>query len=415
MRAIFIAVGSEMLDLPLLDTNSIYAARKLIANGIPVDLKIIARDNLDQLSWLIKKSVQRCQVLFISGGLGPTQDDLTREAVANALKKELIYNEQILEDIKQFFKIRQKQMPEVNSRQAFVLEGAEVIPNNLGTAPGQYLKIEGCQLFLLPGPPEEFQALFDFAFDHYLKQQIKFNIRSRSLYLAGIGESEVEQIAGSVYGQKKNPLTTILAREGIIELHLLARAKNEDDQILEEKLEEIVAQLRPKLQDHLFSEDEASLAAVVCRQLADRKFTLSCAESCTGGMLAAEIVSVPNASAVFKGGVVAYSNDFKAEALSVSEETLKRYGAVSANVCEEMAVNILQKSNSSLAIAITGIAGPQGGTEDKPVGLVFITLAAENKLATHKHNFSGNRQMIRKRSVNYALFYLWKYLKNLDF
>ena len=409
MRAIFIAVGSELLDLDRVDTNSTYVARRLREKGILMDMKVVVGDHMDNLAWIVKKACQRAQLVILSGGLGPTEDDITREAVATALKKELAFREDIAADLEKIFQRRGMTMPQINARQAFVIEGCEVIANPAGTAPGLFFDSGDCKVLLLPGPPNELMPMFEAVYEKHIAPASNYYIYSRTFRLTGISESEADSRCADVYRKYRNPVTTILASPGMIELHFLGRSRNSVDEA-RRLTEELAAKVRERLADFIFAEKDVSLPEVVVEALRNRGFTLAVAESCTGGGLGNLVTSVAGSSEVFLGGVIAYANSLKTGLLGVKEETLKRHGAVSERTAAEMAAGARSLCRSSLGLSVTGIAGPGGDNPKKPVGLVYMHLSAENHEQGIRQIFSGSREVIKTRSEYYALNLVREYL-----
>ncbi len=409
MRAIFIAVGSELLDLDRVDTNSIYVARRLREKGILMDMKVVVGDHMDNLSWIVKKACQRSQLVILSGGLGPTEDDITREAVATALKKELVFREEIVSELQGIFKRRGMDMPEINARQAFVIEGAEVIPNPVGTAPGLYCEEGGCKVLLLPGPPNELIPIFEAVFEKHLAPASNYFIYSRTFKLTGISESEADSRCADIYRRYRNPVTTILASPGMIEFHFLGRSRNSDEEA-RRLTDELAEKVRERLKDFIFAEKEISLPEVVVEGLKARGLSLAVAESCTGGGLGNQVTSVPGSSEVFLGGVIAYANSVKTGLLGVREETLKRHGAVSEATAAEMAAGVRKLCGAAIGLSVTGIAGPGGDNPKKPLGLVYMHLSAENCEQGMRQIFTGNREVVKLRSEYYALNLVREYL-----
>lgn len=412
MRAIFIAVGSELLDLDRTDTNSLYVARRLREKGILMDMKVVVGDHMDNLAWIVKKACQRAQLVILSGGLGPTEDDITREAVATALKKNLVFREEIVADLEKIFRRRGMTMPEINARQAFVIEGAEVIANPAGTAPGLYVDAGNCKVLLLPGPPNEMIPIFESVFEKYLAPVANYHIYTRSFKLTGISESETDARCSDIYRKYRNPVTTILASPGVIELHFLGRSKNSDEEA-RRLTDELADKVRERLEDFIFAEKNISLPEVIVQELKDRKLTLAAAESCSGGGLGDQITNVAGSSEVFLGGVIAYANSLKSGILGVSGETLKKHGAVSAATAAAMAAGVRRLCQADIGLAITGIAGPGGETAGKPVGLVYIHLSAENFDKGIRQLFSGSREIVKTRSIFCALNLVREYLKEV--
>ncbi|MCX6557664.1 MAG: competence/damage-inducible protein A [Candidatus Aminicenantes bacterium] len=410
MRAIFIAVGSELLDLDRIDTNSLYVARRLREKGILMDMKVVVGDHMDHLAWMVKKACQRAQLVILSGGLGPTEDDITREAVAAALKKKLVFQETIVADLQKMFQRRGMTMPEINTRQAFVIEGAEVISNPVGTAPGLYLAEKNCQVLLLPGPPNEMVPVFEDVFARHIAPAANYFITSRTFRLSGIGESDVDSRIADIYRKYRNPVTTILASPGMIELHFLGRSRNSDTEA-RQLTDELAEKVRARLSDYIFAEKDVTLPEVIIAELKQRRLTLAVAESCSGGGLGNLITSVAGSSEVFQGGVIAYANSLKTGLLGVAEETLKKHGAVSEQTAQAMAVGVRRLCSADIGLAITGIAGPGGASAGKPVGLVHIHLHAADSDKGMRQLFSGGREAVKLRSGYAALNLVREYLK----
>jgi len=413
MRAIFIAVGSELLEKDRIDTNSLYIAKRLMEKGILMDMKMTVGDNLENLSWVIKNACKRAQLIIITGGLGPTEDDLTREGVANALKKELIFKEEIVDDIRSVFQKRGIKMPDINTRQAFIIDGAEILENSVGTAPGQYIEDPNCKVLLLPGPPREMQPMFEEIFIKKIAPQSNYQIYTRSLKFAGITESETDSIISDLYTKYKNPKTTILASPGIIEVHLLGRSKKEFNEIME-KTGDLAEKIKKRLKKYFVSEKDISFEELILQELRSKNLTLATAESCTGGGLGNRITNIPGSSDVFLGGIIAYSDEIKSKILGVRKETLKKFGAVSAQTAKEMAQRIREKTNADIGTSITGIAGPGGATKGKPVGLVFMHISTKNHENGIYKIFPGDRNIIKTRSENFCLNLIREHLMSND-
>jgi nicotinamide-nucleotide amidase len=411
MRAIFIAVGSELLEQNKIDTNSIYIAQKLMEKGILMDMKIVVGDDLTNLSWIVKNAYKRAQLVVITGGLGPTEDDITREAVADALKIELEFKEEIVAEIESRFKRRGITMPQINTRQAFVIKGAQVLPNALGTAPGLYIDDEECKVLLLPGPPREMKAIFDALLEEKIAPLSNFHVYRRCLKFAAVTESETDAMLAELYNKyKRSVKTTILSNPGLIEVHLLGRSRKtpEDAQI---QTDELAEKIKERMGDQLMTEKDITMEQFIVDQLKAHSLTLSTAESCTGGGLGHTITNVPGSSDVFLGGVIAYSNELKMKLLGVKESTLEKHGAVSKQTAAEMAKGVRKLTGADIGIGITGIAGPGGGAKGKPVGLVFMHLSAAKKETGIYKLFPGSREMVKARTVNYSLNLVREYIK----
>ncbi len=402
LNAEIIAIGSEMLTPFRVDTNSLWLTERLNALGIDVKLKTVVGDDEARLEETIRDAMKRSEIVISTGGLGPTEDDITRKIFAQVLKRELTLNEEILEKLRARFAKRNMPMPEINARQALVMNNADILPNPNGTAPGMLIQEGKCTVVLLPGPPREMRPMFDNFVAPVLKQRVgDVLILRRKLTLFGLGESAVDELAAPIYTKYKNPSTTILFKDGQIELHLTVQVTNEAEG--RQLLDEVTAQLYGVLGDYLFSQSDDTLEQVVGALLRQHKASVATAESCTGGLLAGRLTEVPGSSDYFIEGVVTYSNEAKMRMLGVSQELLAEHGAVSEPVACAMAEGVRKLAGTTLGIGITGIAGPGGGSEEKPVGLVYMALASENGVTARKFIFPGDRQFIRTLAVNAAL------------
>jgi len=410
LNAEIIAIGSEMLTPFRLDTNSLWLTERLNAMGIDVKLKTIVGDDEARLEETIRDAMKRSEIVISTGGLGPTEDDITRKIFARVLKRQLILEDAIVEKIRARFARRSMPMPEINARQALIINGAQILENNNGAAPGMLIAEGECTLALLPGPPREMKPMFDAAVAPALKQRAgdMFIIR-RKLSIFGLTESRTDEMAAPVYTKYQNPSTTILFKDGQIELHLTAQARSEPE--ANKLLNELGGLLEEVLGEYVFSRSDETLEQVVGELLKFRRYTLATAESCTGGLLAGRITDVPGSSEYFLEGVVSYSNEAKADLLGVPKKLIKEHGAVSEEVASAMAAGIRKRAGSTFGIGITGIAGPGGGSEEKPVGLVYIALADDSQTTARKFIFPGDRQFIRTLSVNAALDMLRRRIK----
>lgn len=402
MDAEIIAVGSELLTPYRLDTNSLFLTAELNRIGFPVRQKHIVGDSGEDLRQVFRSALERVEVVVSSGGLGPTADDLTREVVADLLGRKLKLNDSILRGIQERFRSFGRTMPEVNARQAMVPEGAEPLENTRGTAPGLWIEQDGRVVVLLPGPSSELQAMFVREVKPRLARRGgNLRLYTRDLRIAGLPESEVDQRIAPICGRFPGTETTILGSPGEVQLH--PRVWSEDERAALKLLDEIVQQFRVVLAENLFSTSGEELEAVVASQLHQHRATIAVAESCTGGMLASRLTNVPGSSSYFRGGVVSYSNDLKSAWVDVPKELLDAKGAVSAEVALAMAHGIRQRTNSTLGVGITGIAGPGGGTAEKPVGLVHIAVVNENSSKERAFRFPGDRDRIRHQATQAAL------------
>ena len=402
LTAEIIAIGSELLAPDRTDTNSLWLTEKLNRLGIEVKLKTIVGDDDARLEEAVKDATRRSKVVITTGGLGPTEDDITRKITARALGRRLLLDENVLEEIKQRFKGFGVAMPERNSRQAMVIEDAEVLPNPNGTAPGMFIEHKGTAIVLMPGPPREMKPMFE---NHVISRIAPRagNVRvvRRMLRVAGMGESAVDEKIAPVYTQYENPQTTILFNQSEIEIHLTARGRTEEE--ANALLDRVVLQIEEQLGNAIFSFAGEKMEEVVGLKLSVGGYTLAVAESCTGGLLAQRLTDIPGSSKYFIEGVVTYANDAKVRALGVEPSLLLEHGAVSAPVAEAMAEGIRRRADTDFGLSITGIAGPGGGTEEKPVGTVFIAIASEAGTEHRKLKLPGDRQLIRWRASQAAL------------
>jgi nicotinamide-nucleotide amidase len=402
LSAEIIAIGSELLAPDRTDTNSLWLTDKLNRIGINVELKTIVGDDDARLEELIKDAVKRSRVVITTGGLGPTEDDITRKVVARALGRRLLLDEHVLAEIRTRFQSFGLTMPERNSRQAMVIDGADVLPNPNGTAPGLYLKHQDCAIALLPGPPREMQPMFDNHVQGRL-QELSSDLRfaRRILRVAGMGESAVDEKIAPIYTQYENPQTTILFNSSEIELHLRAHARTEAE--AESLLDELSLKIEQVLGNAVFSFRGESMEEVIGRRLTITGFTVAVAESCTGGLIAQRITSVSGSSGYFIEGVVSYSNESKTRLLGVDKKLIRDHGAVSKEVARDMARGVRHRAKTDFGLAVTGIAGPGGGSEDKPVGLVYIALADDAHTEHKRLMLPGDRELIRWRASQAAL------------
>jgi nicotinamide-nucleotide amidase len=402
MTAEIIAVGSELLTPQRVDTNSLFLTDQLNGLGVEVVTKCVIGDDLNRLADAVRRAVSRSEIVVLCGGLGPTEDDLTRDAVAAALERKLIYHPEITEVLEQRFAQLKRKMVEVNKRQAFLVEGAEMLPNDRGTAPGQWIEDSGSHVMLLPGPPHEMKAMFARQCLPRLARIVPRQvIRTLVLRVTGMAESDLDQLIAPVYKKYENPVTTILAAAGDLQIHLRARCATEGEAAA--LLVEVGGPIELLLGDRIYSRNGQSLEEVVGDMLRDRHNTLTVAESCTGGLLGERITSVPGSSTYFLGGFITYTNRMKVEWLGVPEETIAEFGAVSKETAEAMALGARRRTGSTYALAITGVAGPDGGSEKKPVGMVYVSLADAAGCQVLHRQFIGDRPRIRQFATQMAL------------
>ena len=421
MSAEIICIGTELLLGDILNSNSQYLAQELAGLGIPHYYQTVVGDNLNRIHEIIKIACERSSVLIFTGGLGPTPDDLTTEAIASFFGASLESKPELVADIKEKFASRGREMSKNNLKQALIPQGAEILPNLTGTAPGmiwQPFKDKEnhpqAQLTILtfPGVPSEMKQMWRDTAVPFLKTQGwgEEIIYSRMMRFRGIGESNLAQKVNHLF-DLTNPTVAPYASMGEIRLRIAAKAKT--PQLAEQLITPIAEEIKAIAGDDYFGDNEDTLASVVGKLLTEKKQTISVAESCTGGGLGAMLTEVAGSSNYFYGGVIAYSNNIKISQLGVSSQTLKNYGAVSPQVAEEMAKGVQQKMNTDWSIAVTGIAGPGGGSEDKPVGLVYAAIAKPNQqVETYEFKLGQKRgrATIRYLTTCYALDKLRRHL-----
>jgi len=401
-EAEIIAVGSELLTPERTDTNSLALTAELNGIGIEVVRKTIVGDDRERLAGTLRDAVARCAIVVVTGGLGPTEDDVTRDAAAAALGRRLIFCEEVCEAIRARFRSFGRKMTEVNKRQAYVLEGAEVLANPRGTAPGQWVETGSALVALLPGPPRELGPMFREECIPRLRAKFPARvIRTRLLRATGIGEGDLDATISPVYTRYRNPATTILASSGDIQIHLRAHADTEAE--AEALLGEVADQIRPLLGEKVYSRNGDSLEVIIAKALRERHRTLSVAESCTGGLLGGRITGVPGSSDYFRGGFLTYADETKTELLGVSADLIAAHTAVSEEVAHAMADGAKRRAQTDYALSVTGYAGPDGGTKENPVGTVFVGLASPSGTEVRRLRLLGDRDRIRNFAVQYAL------------
>ena len=413
MNAEIIAVGSEMLSEDKIDTNSLYLTGQLNLLGVEVVQKTIVGDDRDRLTAVISDALRRSGIVILSGGLGPTEDDVTRDAVAKALGCGQSFSQEISDGIAARFARMQRTMAENNKRQAFVIDGAQVLQNNRGTAPGQWIAAGSKIVMLLPGPPNELKAMFQEHCLPKLRQVLPtLFIRTVHLRVSGMGESDVDQLVAPIYTKYTNPVTTILAGGGDIQLNLRARCDSAAE--ADALLEEVVGQIAAILGDRIYTRTGQLLEEVIIAALIERGETASVAESCTGGLLAQRLTNTSGSSKAFAGGFITYTEAMKTAVLNVPAALLEREGAVSEPVAEAMAKGARAIAGATYALSVTGFAGPDGGTEANPIGTIYIGLAHAAGCEVRRLQFLGDRARIRMLAAQAALDMLRRKVKQLS-
>jgi competence/damage-inducible protein CinA-like protein len=406
MTACIIAVGTEMLTPFRVDTNSLFVTEQLNTIGCDVRMKTVVGDDVGELASVVQAALEWADVIVLTGGLGPTEDDITRDGVARVLQRPLSEHEEIVDRIRRRFARRGLTMPEINRRQGMVPEGATILENSNGTAPGLWLEHGRAAIVVLPGPPREMKPMFEAVVRDRLSPRTHGGgLFRRVLKITGRTESDVDATVQPIYGpwitQDVPISTTILAVLGQIELHLTAKAS--DRSTADRVLDSAVGALCTVLGDSVYSVDGSPLEAVVGRQLKERRLTVAAAESCSGGLLSSRLTDVPGSSEYVEAGVVCYSNRSKVEWVGVPEALIAEHGAVSEPVARAMAAGIRERAGVSVGIGITGIAGPGGGTPEKPVGTVAIAVNCGAAAQVRTFQFFGDRQLVKFQSSQAAL------------
>lgn len=407
-----ICVGTELLMGQTLNTNAQFIAERLSDAGVALRYSSVVGDNPRRLKEAVLSARSRSDIIIFTGGLGPTDDDLTKETVAEAFGKKLTLHQKSLDDMAEYFRASGKSMPENNIKQAYLPEGCIVIENHNGTAPGCIMEDKGRYAIMLPGPPREMQPMLTDTVLPFLQGLSNAVMRSRVLRLFGIGESRAASLIDDIIKNQTNPTVAPYAKEGEVTFRVTASA--EDEETAMRLLGGTVNKIYEILGEYIYGEgDENSLANVCVKALRDRHLTVSTAESCTGGLLGRMITSVPGASEVYGFGFVTYANEAKERLLGVKHETLSAYGAVSAQTAREMARGAREKSGADIAVSVTGIAGPGGGTEEKPVGLVYVGVCDKNGCEAYRFTHSGSRERVRDKSALCALDVINKRVRSL--
>ena len=413
MRCEIISVGTELLMGQITNTNARNLAQELSSLGVGVYFQTVVGDNPQRLEEVFTQALQRTELVILCGGLGPTEDDLTRETVAQALELPLEKNESWENKLEQFFQKRQRTMAPINRRQAMVPRGGELLPNDRGTAPGIFLPLEKKVVVLLPGPPAEAMPIFRNQVIPRLKEKLQ-NIgelgilHSKILRVVGMGESSLVSKIGDILQNQSNPTIAPLAKEAEVHLRITALATSVQE--AKQLTENTASQIKAILGNAVYGEDDENLELAVAKKLWAQQKTLALAESCTGGYLSHRLTNIAHSSLYFHTGLITYSNQAKIELLGVDSVLIEQHGAVSEEVASEMAHCARKKGEAHLGMGVTGIAGPTGGTPEKPVGLTYIALATPERTICHRYDLWGNREQIKLRASQAALHILWSHL-----
>lgn len=401
MRAEIITVGTEILLGDIANTNSQYIAKELAAIGLDVFYQGTVGDNENRLLQVFDESLKRSDIVITTGGLGPTGDDITKEVAAKYFGQELELHKESWEKIDNYFKKLNIIATENNRKQAYFPKESIILPNNNGTAPGCILKKDNKTIIVLPGPPREMTLMFEDYVKPYLLSLTNTTLVSKTLRMFGIGESSLENEIIDIINEQSNPTVAPYAKEMEVTLRITAKANSIED--AEKLIKPVVEKIKSRVGQFVYGEDETSLEETVAKLLVKKDLTIAVAESCTGGMVSSALIDYPGISSVFMEGCVTYSNDAKMKRLGVKAETLEKFGAVSEQTAREMAQGIAKGFNTNIGLATTGIAGPGGGTDEKPVGLVYMGIYINGNTIVKKYNFNGSRSRIRQRATRTIL------------
>lgn len=410
MKAEIVAIGTEILLGDIVNSNAQYLGKELAALGIDMYYQQVVGDNEERIIHAFNEGFSRSDIIITTGGLGPTNDDITKEVAAKYFNKSLIPDEESIKNIKAYFKSRERKMPENNLKQGLIPEEAIIIKNNNGTAPGVIIEEDNRIMIILPGPPKEMKPMFEETVKPYLQKKANSILVSKMIKILGVGESSVAEDLKDLMDNQTNPTIAPYAKEIGVVLRITAKAENEESAL--QLIKPMEKEIKKRLGDNVFATEDISIEEVVAKLLLDKKLTISTAESCTGGMIASTLINYPGISDVFLEGAVTYSNDAKHNRLGVKIETLNKYGAVSEETATEMAIGIAKTAGTNVSIVTTGIAGPGGGTDEKPVGLVYIGVCVNNEVTVHKHIFRGSRERVRLQATVTGLDMLRRILIN---
>ena len=397
MRAEILAVGTEILLGDIVNTNAQYIAKRLADLGISVYHQSVVGDNPERLLEAYALAFSRADLVITTGGLGPTKDDLTKEVAFEYFGKESVVHEPSLKILQGHFKDMNRPMTQNNVKQACFPVDVMILPNNNGTAPGCIIEEGGKIIALLPGPPREMKPMFEESVATYLQKFQQGVLVSKVLRVVGVGESKAAEMLEDILDNQTNPTVAPYAKDGEVTFRITAKVDTYEEGT--NLIEPMEAEIRSRLGNNIYGEGDTTLENVLGEMLVSKKLTIATAESCTGGMVASKLINYPGISSVFMEGAVTYSNEAKINRLGVKAETLDKYGAVSSEVAAEMAQGIAKTSGTNIGLSTTGIAGPQGGSEEKPVGLVYVGLCINGEVKTKELRLSGDRQRIRERAT----------------
>jgi len=412
MVAEILAVGTELLMGQIVNTNAQYLTKRLNDLGVNVYYHSVVGDNPVRLKECLRLALNRCDVVITTGGLGPTRDDITKETIAEIMGVKLVRHEETFRNIKCFFERVDRRMMVNNIKQADIPEGCTIIPNHNGTAPGCIIEKDGKTVIMLPGPPKEMIPMFEETVSPFFERKTGQVIGSRMLKVFGIGESEMEMKILDLIEAQSNPTIAPYVNMGEVVIRVTARSKDYDEAM--KMIDPVIEKIKERLGSNLYAFDGESLEEIVVQLLIERNISISTAESCTGGMLASKLVNVPGVSKVFTNGFITYSNQSKTDILGVSPDTISTFGAVSKETAVEMVKGLVKKTATRAGIAITGIAGPDGGTPEKPVGTVWIAVMLDGEIEAALFRQNGDRERVRHMACLNALNMLRKKILGLQ-
>lgn len=401
MNAEIVAVGTELLMGQITNTNARYISARLQEAGVNVFYHSVVGDNPARLHDVFKIALERSDAVILTGGLGPTQDDLTKNVIAEAMGRRLVLHRESLENIERFFTSIGRKMTPNNERQAYFPEDSVILGNSNGTAPGCMIEQDGKTIFLLPGPPNEMEKMFEDHVMPYFTDKSEYLIESRYIRIIGVGESAVEDRIMDLIDTQKNPTIATYAKDGEVTIRITARYARAGEH--EDLLEPVIYAIKDRFGRSVYCCDDMEIEKCVAQALIKNNTTIALAESCTGGLIASRLTEYPGISSVFKYGVVAYADEAKIKMLGVSQITLMKRGAVSSETAVEMAAGIKNISGADIGLAVTGIAGPEGGSDEKPVGLVYIALADKDGVECEEFHLRGSRSRIRNIAAKNAI------------
>jgi len=400
MKAEILCIGTELLHGDITNTNAKNISARLAELGIDVYYHSVVGDNPDRIKKAFELALNRVDLVLTTGGLGPTQDDITKEVAADYFKLEMVFDNESLSHIENIYKKLNREMTENNLRQTYFPKGSTILKNICGTANGCIIEKSGKIAVLMPGPPIEMNTMMDRYVMDFLEKKSDSVVVGEKIIVTGLGESTAETLIMDLIKSQTNPTIAPFAGKGKVVFRITAKASNKEE--AHKLIEPLKKEVLKRFGENAYPENVDSIEKFVCKQLIEKNITISTAESCTGGLIASKFIDYPGISKVYKEGFITYTNESKIKRLNVKKETIKEYGAVSRETAEEMAKGVASVSDSDIGLSVTGVAGPGGGTEEKPVGLVFIALYYNGKTYVIERNYPGGRNIIRERSTSYA-------------